>query len=237
MLALLCLLGAGLNVSPVQIHLKPDEAKALLTLRNDGAEPVRYQLQVNTWDEDARSGMKLGPTEDIVFFPAMLTLKPGETHNVRVGAAVPFGNAEKTYRIFVAELPPAETPQQPRSTVRVLTRVGIPIFLEPSQVLEAQQLSPLEIRDGKGTFEVRNTGNVHLRVEEVKLAGYEAGGARVFEKVSQGWYLLAGGSKRYSLEVPREGCAKVRKLVAEMRTDKDQRVEQPLPTPGGACGG
>ena len=77
----------------------------------------------------------------------------------------------------------------------------------------------------------------HLRVEEVKLSGYEAGGARVFETVAQGWYLLAGGSKRYALEVPREGCARVRKLVAQVKTDKDQLLEQPLPTPGGACGG
>ena len=71
-------LAAGLNVSPVQIWLSPDASKTLLTLRNDGDAEARYQISVNTWDEE-QGGMKLGATEAIVFSPTLLQLKPGQS--------------------------------------------------------------------------------------------------------------------------------------------------------------
>jgi fimbrial chaperone protein len=238
----LLLLGAGrlhasgLNVSPVQIALKPDAAKALLTLRNDGTEPVRYQLQAHAWGEDADKGMTLGPTEDVIFFPQLLTLKPGETHNVRVGVAVPFGVVERTYRLFLEELPPAEKVSQPRTTVRVLTRVGIPIFVQPAKVIDAHNLSPISLQEGRANVTLQNTGNVHMRVESVQLEGFDQGGARLFEREAQGWYVLAGGEKRYQLDVPKDACLKARKLVVTIRRDREQAFQQQLDTTQGACG-
>jgi fimbrial chaperone protein len=228
---------AGLNVSPVAITLKADDAKALLTLRNDGPEPVRYQLQASAWGEDAKTGMTLSPTQDVIFFPTLLSLKPGETHNVRVGVAVPFGALERTYRIFVEELPPAEKASQPRTTVRVLTRVGIPIFVQPTKVLDAHNLSPISLANGAASLTLQNTGNVHMRVESVVLEGLDASGKRLFQREAQGWYLLAGGEKRYQLEVPNEHCGGVRKLVATIKRDREQAFQQQLETPTGACGG
>ena len=230
------LCAAGLNVSPVQIALKPDEAKALLTLRNEGTEPVRYQLQASAWGEDPQKGMTLQPTDDVIFFPQLLTLKPGEAHNVRVGVAVPFGPVERTYRIFVEELPPAERPAQ-RTTVRVLTRVGIPIFVQPAKVLDAHNLSPIALEGGNAAVTLQNTGNVHMRVESVQLEAFENGGGKLFQRELQGWYLLAGGEKRYELPLPKDACAKARKLVVTVRRDRDQAFQQQLDTPQGACGG
>jgi len=238
-LGLLCGAGraraSGLNVSPVQVWLTQETSKSLLTLRNEGPEDERYQVSIMTWDEDARAGMKLAPTEDIIVFPTILELKVGETRSLRVGAVVPFGPIEKTYRVFLEELPAPEKPQA-RSTVRVLTRVGIPIFLAPVQTLEDRKLSSLSLDKGNASVDVQNTGNVHLRVDTVRLEGFAEGGARVFEKQAQGWYVLAGGHKRYQLEVPRDACGKIRKLVVSVKTDKEQVLQEPLETPGGACG-
>src|SRR5256885_6893198 len=65
-LGLLCGAGrvraSGLNISPVQVWLTPDASKSLLTLRNEGPEDARYQVTIMAWDEDGRTGMKLGPT-------------------------------------------------------------------------------------------------------------------------------------------------------------------------------
>ena len=238
-LGLLCGAGrvraSGLNISPVQIWLTPDASKSLLTLRNEGPEDARYQLSVMAWDEDARTGMKLGPTEDILVFPTVLELKVGETRSLRVGSMVPFGPVEKTYRVFLEELPAPEKPQA-RSMVRVLTRVGIPIFLAPVRLLEDRKLSALSLGAAGAALDVQNTGNVHLRVDTVLLEGFADGGARLFEKETQGWYVLAGGHKRYEVAVPKDACTKVRKLVMSVKTDKEQVFQEPLDTPGGACG-
>jgi fimbrial chaperone protein len=228
--------GTGLNVSPVQLYLKAEESKTLLTLRNDGGEAVRFQLQVHAWGEDPKEGMTLGPTADIVFYPTLIALQPGETHKVRVGTTVSFGALERTYRLFVEELPPAEKPAQSRSAVRVLTRVGIPIFVQPTKVLESQVLSPLALASGSAVFDLQNDGNVHLRVDTVRLEGFAPDGARLFERETPGWYVLAGARKHFTLDVPRDACPRVRKLVATVKTDRDQTLQQAVETPAGACG-
>ena len=228
--------GAGLNVSPVQLYLKAEESKTLLTLRNEGEEAVRFQLQVSAWGEDPKEGMTLGPTGDIVFYPTLLTLKPGETHKVRVGTTLPFGALERTYRLFVEELPPAERPAQSRSAVRVLTRIGIPIFVQPTKVLESQALSSVALASGAAAFDLQNDGNVHLRVDTVRLEGFAPDGALLFERESPGWYVLAGGRKHFKVDVPRDACPRVRKLVATVKTDREQTLQQALETPAGACG-
>ena len=238
-LGLLCGAGraraSGLNISPVQVWLTPEASKSLLTLRNEGPDDARYQVSVMSWDEDARTGMKLAPTEEIIVFPIILELKVGETRSLRVGSLVPFGPIEKTYRVFLEELPAAEKPQA-RSTVRVLTRVGIPVFLAPVKSLEDHKLSGLSLGSGGAAVDVQNTGNVHLRVDSVRLEGFAQGGEKVFEKQAQGWYVLAGSHRRYELEVPKDSCAKVRRLVVSVKTDKEQVFQEPLDTPGGACG-
>lgn len=226
---------AGLNVSPTQIWLAPDASKALLTLRNEGHSEMRLQLAMNTWDEDARTGMKLGPTDAIVFFPAMVVLKPGDTTSVRVGTALPFGAIEQTFRLFIDEMPAPATPQT-RSEVRVLTRVGIPIFVAPQKTLEDRQLSPISVAQGKASLDVQNTGNVHFRVEAVKLEAKGADGAMVLERSVSGWYVLAGGHKRYDVEIPKDACARVRRVVMSVKTDRGEIFQQALDTPTGACG-
>ena len=140
------------------------------------------------WDEDSRTGMKLAPTEDIVVFPTVLELKAGDTRSLRLGAVVPFGPIEKTYRVFLEELPAPEKPQA-RSTVRVLTRVGIPVFLAPVKALEDIRVSPVTLAKAGASVDVENTGNVHLRVDSVRVEGFGQGGAKVFEKQAQGWYM------------------------------------------------
>jgi fimbrial chaperone protein len=226
---------SGLNVSPVQVWLSPDSSKSLVTLRNEGPEDARYQVSTMLWDEDASTGMKLSPTEDVVIFPTVLQLKAGEVKSLRIGAVVPFGPVEKTYRIFIEEMPPPQKPET-RASVRVLTRVGIPVFVAPVKTLENRKLSAALLGKSAAAVDVENFGNVHLRVETVHIEGFAEGGAKLFEKQTAGWYVLAGGHKRYELDIPRDACARVRRLVLSVRTDKEQVFQEPLATPGGACG-
>ncbi|MCA1829251.1 MAG: fimbria/pilus periplasmic chaperone [Myxococcales bacterium] len=230
------LLAAGLNVSPVQVRLTPEESKALVTIRNDGSAETRFQVTATAWDEDAVKGMVLTPTQDVVFFPALFALKAGETRNVRVGVTVPFGQVERTYRVFIEELPPREKPSA-TSSVRVLTRVGIPVFVAPLKTLNDVKLSAIAVSPGKVAVDVRNAGNEHFRVDAVRLEAMAQGGAKMFEKQAPGWYVLAGGHKKYELEVPREECSRVRRLIISVKTEREEIYQQALDTPGGACSG
>src|SRR5207247_1400830 len=147
-----------------------------------------------------------------------------------------FGPIEKTYRVFVEELPPAEKAAQPRSTVRVLTRVGVPIFMDPERAVENLKLGPLKAAQGKVSVDVHNEGNVHERIMTVAAQGQDGGGKQVFEGQVQGWYVLAGSHKAWQVPVPADACARVRKVQVTVKTDKDRELKETLETPAGACG-
>ena len=239
-LGLLLLLGAGraraggLNVSPIKIELSPALTKSLLLLRNDGNEPVRYQVSVHAWSQGPRGEMQLSPTKDIIALPALFALKAGEERNVRIGVATPFGNIEKTYRVFIEELPPAEKPSQPVSQVRVLTRVGVPVFLAPARVVDKRTIEGISVAHGRFQFKVVNGGTAHFREETVRVRGLDATGKELFNREQRGWYVLSGGSLAYEMELPKE-CAGLTTLVAQVTTEKGESFEERLPARAADC--
>jgi len=239
-LGLSLLLGAiparagGLNVSPIKVELSPTLTKSLLILRNDGTEAVRYQVSVHAWSQGPKGEIQLAPTKDIVALPTLFALKPGEERNVRIGVASPFGNIEKTYRVFIEELPPAEKPSQPVSQVRVLTRVGVPVFLAPARVVEKRTIEGISVAHGSVHFRVVNGGTAHFREETVRVRGLDATGKELFTRDQRGWYVLAGGSLQHDVELPKE-CGGLTTLVAQVTTEKGESFEERLPARAANC--
>jgi fimbrial chaperone protein len=223
----------GLDVAPVQVFLSPRDKSALVSLRNSSSEPKRYQLKVMSWRQDERGEMKLEPTRDIALFPGLLSLKAGEERNARVGVLTAFAAVEKTYRLFIEELPPPPVPG--KAQVRVLTRVGIPIFLEATQPRAETQLEPLALGDGKLRFALKNTGNTHVRPSSIRATGLGGTDKVLFEKEWTSWYVLAGDKRVYESDMPAPACAGIRKLNVEIGVG-DAPLKTTLATPEGACG-
>ena len=166
--------------------------------------------------------MKLDPTQDITFFPALLSLKPGEERKVRVGAKTSATTVEKSYRMFFEELPPLVTPVAPAqgAQVRILTKMGVPIFLTPGNPRGEGSISGAAVKGGKLTFDVRNSGNVHFSVHAVKVSGLAGDGTQLFEKQVDGWYVLPGTPRSYEVEIPAEFCQRVSRIAIQAQTDR-----------------
>jgi fimbrial chaperone protein len=173
--------------------------------------------------------MKLRPTSDIVFFPTLLTLAPKESRNVRVGAATAFEAVEKSYRIFVEELPP-QAPQAGQSAVRVLTKMGVPIFLQPTRMQAQAGVRDLMVKDGVFTFNVRNTGNVHFVPDAVRVLGVNRAGEVMLDKQLDGWYILAGGVRAYAVTLPAPDCSALAALSIDVRI-AESALKERLETP------
>src|SRR2546426_7385982 len=137
---------ATFSVTPLRVLFAPDTRSALVTLHNQGTEDVRVQLSLFAWDQDPQGEMQLTPTDDLLFFPLLLTLAPGDRRHIRLGPATPFTSTEKTYRLFVEELPPLVTPAGAPPGIRILTRMGIPIFLQPAHMVPQGRVEGMAVR-------------------------------------------------------------------------------------------
>lgn len=228
------------KVTPVRVTFS-GPSSTLLTLKNESNEPLRFQITTYTWSQDPSGEVKLGPTDDIVFFPALLSLNPGEERKVRVAATVAATDTEKTYRIFFEELPPLDTANAATGAqVRILTKMGIPIFVSPAKAKVDASIGSIAMQHGTLTFDVENGGNVHFGLESVKLRGMDGSGAVVFDRQLDGWYVLAGSPRAYSVPIPAANCSKLKKIVIEAQTDTSTigtagTITKEFEVPPGAC--
>jgi fimbrial chaperone protein len=202
---------AEVQVNPVVVSLSSAVRSAIVVVRNQGSETVRFELQARGWGQSPSGEMLLDPTADLAVYPPVLVLAPGEERNVRIGAATPFGPVEKTYRVFLQEMAPPEKPEG-AAQIQVLSRIGLPVFLAPARPVDRATLTDLAVQGGKATFVLRNEGTVHVRPTAVKLVARGGDGKVAFEQDLPAWYVLAGGTRVYEAAIPAGSCAAVREL-------------------------
>ena len=222
--ALMCAGGfaASLRLVPMSIILDSEPRRGTLTIMNTGEEKVTLQLQMMSWAQDAHGIDVYSATKDIVFFPQIMTIGPGKEGLVRVGYE-PAGplDAEKTYRLFVQELP-ISTPGE--TAIKIALRVGIPLFITPREPHVALAMGEVSMMDGKLAVTIANNGSSHSMVQKIAVVGFDSGGREVFSHESTGWYVLSGASRAFSLDISAEECQKATSLTVTGTTG-DASVE------------
>jgi fimbrial chaperone protein len=224
---------ANVEVSPVRIELGPGKPSAVLVVRNEDKDAVRFQLKAHAWGQAPDGEMLLSEASELQVFPALFQLAPGEERKVRIGTTAKPGTLERTWRVFVEELPSA-VERREKTSVRVLTRIGIPIFLAPTRVEGRAELA-LAASGSKLELRIRNTGTVRREPSKVTLRLEGAAGERLDEKELGSWYVLAGGERVLAAEIEKAVCGKVVRAVATMPAEP-REVQASLQIPSGACG-
>lgn len=235
-------------VTPTTIALRPGAATAVLTVENRDKVTLRFELKAVAWDQAADGRPVYHPTEDLIFFPPLLTVAPGEKRLIRIGTEVPFGATERSYRLFLYELPPLEKPGGAGMTaqITVLTNVGVPVFLEPARTVASPGLlDGLRLQGGELDFTVKNDGNVRLVVLGTLIRALDGRGGVVFSGKARAGYVLAGGRLHFHLHVPERDCSKAHKLTLTTTVEQptadgnfvDKTLEGELRVEAGACGG
>jgi len=210
---------SSFTVNPIRVSLSAKNQSALLTLQSQTSEELRFKVVVQEWKQSPQGEMQLKDTKDIVVYPGLLTLGPNEERKLRIGSTVSAGAIEKSYRIFVEELPSLRAPQTGgKSEVKVLTKMGIPIFVSPAKPMAAGAVESMALTKGKLAFTVKNTGNVFFLAQTVHVKALDGAGTNTFEKNVEGWYVLAGGTRVWEIEIPKDACAKSKSLTVEVHS-------------------
>jgi fimbrial chaperone protein len=230
-------LASDLTVQPLAVHVKPGAVSATLSLDNQGTTPLRLQVTGYAWLQNVDGNMDLQPTDDLVFFPQLVTVDPGGHRALRVGLINPkLSTSERTYRIFIEELPSLDSQFNPSAAamVTVRTKMGIPVFLDPARPAPKPRINFTLFKSKKLIFHLLNDGNAHFVASKVNVIGKTAGGVAVFARTLSGWYILAGGDREFDVDVNEKECSDFRSVTIEATTDSGV-VRQTYPVPEDGC--
>ncbi|MDP1610660.1 MAG: fimbria/pilus periplasmic chaperone [Sulfuritalea sp.] len=207
------------GVSPIRIDLDRSARNGAIAVTNDeDGAPLRTQLRLYEWTQDASGKDEYRESEDLLYFPRLMALEKGEQKLVRVGLRVPATTQEKTYRLFIEELPSPPPPgAAPGARVAIAVRFGVPVFVKPMNEDIRGVIEKLELTKGSLRVVVRNAGNVHFTINAIAIA---SGDAHV--KEVSGWYLLAGAMREHAIELPAETCGGLKRLDVTVKTDKSE---------------
>jgi fimbrial chaperone protein len=202
------------GVSPIRLDFDRSAKTGVITVSNDDEIRLSFQLKLFEWTQDAEGKDQYVENGDLIFFPQIMTLEPKEKRLVRVGTKSPAPQIERTYRLFIEEIPEVgEVPAQ-GTQVAVKLRFGVPIFVAPIKAEMSGAIEDAKLSKGEVQLRVRNTGNQHFRFEAISV---KAGSASIGEV--QGWYLLPGAARAYSIKVDKDACAKSGKLEISLNGD------------------
>lgn len=206
------------RVSPIRLDLGRDAKSGAVTVANDSDDRLQVQMKAFEWTQDAEGKDRYDETGEILFFPRLMILERKEERILRAGIRVPAAAKEKTYRLFIEEIP---GPRKAEGVnVAVAIRFGVPIFVKPLKEEVRGEVGAMSMSGGALLVPVKNTGNVHFVVQSVLVRGRNGAGEEIFSRELSGWYLLAGVSRGYATTVPPETCAAIAVIEAEVKSDK-----------------
>ena len=220
-LAALALAGAArveasnYTIDKTRIELTKEQTSEVITVQNRSTEPLRLQVTGFRWTQAAGDPMVLDPTDEIVFFPTVLLLEPGQSRRVRIGYLGTPSSRERTYRIILEELPPA--PTGANSVVRVLTRLNVPVFVDAARPSPSPRVGAVAREGATVIVPVHNDGSSHVMIEAVAVSAVDAQGRRLFSQEVSGWYVLAGSANVFHVGLP-EGCGQASTFQIAVRT-------------------
>jgi fimbrial chaperone protein len=206
------------RVTPIRIELDKNAKSGVVTILNEGTEKLNVQMKAMEWTQDSEGKDVYTETEDLIFFPKIMTIEPKEDRILRAGIKIPAVAKEKTYRLFVEEIP--EPKKSEGVNVAIAIRFGVPIFVKPLKAEPKGEIQKVELAKGVVSATVKNTGNVHFMINSVNIRGKNDKGEEIFAKDVNGWYLLSDASRIYSVEVPQEICKEISKIDVQVVTDK-----------------
>lgn len=210
-------LAGSFKVAPIKLFFDAKTKSAVVHVSNRDQEKSTLQLEALEWTQDGQGADQYAPTQDIVFFPKIMTLEKGEEKIVRVGYQVGPQKKEKTYRLYLEELPVSEPGE---IAVKTVLRLGVPIFIDPIEPHRKSVIDKVEVQAGAIGVTVKNIGNQHVLVSRIKATALSGAEAETFSKEVGGWYVLPGAAKTFYVDIPRDACEKSNTIKVAIKVEQ-----------------
>lgn len=172
---------AGSAVTPTLVRLATARDTGEVTLWNGGTTPMLVEASAVRWTQE-NGHDAFAPTDDFVIAPAIVEVRPGSGQIFRVRARVAPAGGERTYRLRLEDI----TPAQPGTGVGMRIRHDLPLILaapggKADLAFEACPGRPT------GCLRATNRGTSLARITGLTIAG--SSGEKAIEGITT---ILAG---------------------------------------------
>lgn len=225
------------HVTPLVVHIRAGTNAQTITLQNTSTAPLRIHVAAFLWSQEGSAPEKLEPTDDVIFFPSLLTILPSESRAVRVGLMKPgTGAVERTYRVMLQELPALETALAPNTaSIAVRLQLSIPVYAEPARPSAKPDVDGASVRGGKLSFRLfNNGGNTHFKVLKLAVSGVDNRGSSILSEELQSPVILANGSHTFDVALDPAKCGKLHEVTISAQTDGGN-VKRTVPASPDLC--
>jgi fimbrial chaperone protein len=151
------------SVNPIRLELGAAARSGAIAVRNEGQQPLSFQLQAMEWTQDAKGKDQYLETRDLIFFPKILTVEPGQERVVRVGARTPVVPSEKNLPSSSKNFGQRQGPATKGTQINFLIRFGAPVFITLLKPEDGLEIEDVALAHGDLTFPQRTpatgTGN------------------------------------------------------------------------------
>ena len=206
------------QVIPIRLDLSAAAKSGVLTVKNRSDDTLNMQLKAFEWSQDLDGKDNYKETADLIFMPKIATLDKQGEQVVRVGVRIPATSREKTYRLFIEELPKPRKAES--SSIAIAIRFGVPIFVEPLKEEIKGAIEKVESVKGELSASILNNGTSHFNISSVNFRLRNVKGEELFSKDVKGWYLLSGVSRRYVMAFPADLCKEAAVAEIDMKSDR-----------------
>jgi fimbrial chaperone protein len=205
-------LAASFSVEPTRIFLK-DVPQIVLKVGNASESEVFIQTELMTWAQQDEKDVYT-TSRDILVSPPMFKISPGGEQTVRVRLMRrDASKLERTYRLFLQEVPQARSSQ---AMVSTSLKMGVPIFIQPAEIDSAQFVWRVTRTVDGVRVHVSNTTNSHIQFTGLKLSTAD-GTVLSDEKIFT--YVLPGQVYHWDIKLKQPILAN--RLLLQASSDRD----------------
>lgn len=214
------------KVVPIKVYFENDQKVQTLTLHNDSDSDVTLQFNAVEWRQDEQGQDMYESTKALFIFPQIITVKAGTEKPIKLGyQGPPAGALERTYRVYLTELPVSK---EGDPSLKMALRLGVPVFIVPKKGKPEVEIEQTAMGKGVADVRVTNPSNRHVYVKTIQVAGLDASEKEVFVQEASGWYLLPGVHRTFPVPLPKDGCGNVGKLRVSVKFANHDQDQPPI---------
>lgn len=157
-----------IEVSPTKIFISSNKKFTAINVKNLSQEKVFIQAELLNWSQKQNDNIYT-PSNELIVNPLIFAVDANSEQIIRIGLKKNYSNIkeEQSFRLLLSELPDQF---KIASGLKMLLRLNLPIFIEPSEKTNQELVwSKKIVNSDTVNLTISNPNNTHRMINKIEL--------------------------------------------------------------------